>query len=451
LTLGKFRGEVAGDYEPIDYEPADLEGNFFVILLYSAMASPKPVSDARKKTMKVYYDQNREAINTNRLLNRVKSGKQKGIQRAKFDLYNFTEEERDFLEPLINEKLLKKREISSVAPRLNVELKDVFTIDQFEAALLADKKTATTGSKAQWRTVYRIYKRLFDFDDSNFTDFLKFDDDEIAEILTTAYPNVKTRIKSFQFIPKLYNMMKEPFQKFLTEARYKVWDRKQNDMGQLVKASTKTRKETTGVDYVPQFIQMFKNELELRAKSPGSVQHALAVLYTIGVYENLSKLNEPTFIPRLDYDDVTLVDDDSEIDKTNKKNFYNMKTGRLVMGDLKTDRFYVYDYILNPTTQKFLNMYLAKSKKKVGDKMFKLSSNKMSSDVKKAIGIGNREYRRAFQNIYHKIFKVAIEKMSAPFAHDLDTAQNTYMDSYVYTEADRKIALNSIKAQIASA
>ena len=80
--------------------------------------------------------------------------------------------------------------------------------------------------------------------------------------------------------------------------------------------------------------------------------------------------------------------------------------------------------------------------------MFKLSSNKMSSDVKKAIGIGNREYRRAFQNIYDKIFKVAIEKMSAPFAHDLDTAQNTYMDSYVYTEAERKRALSAIKGQI---
>jgi len=52
------------------------------------MSSQKqPVSDARKKSMKVYYDKNKEAINTNRLLNRVRSGKQKGIQRAKFNLY----------------------------------------------------------------------------------------------------------------------------------------------------------------------------------------------------------------------------------------------------------------------------------------------------------------------------------------------------------------------------
>ena len=413
------------------------------------MSSQKqPVSDARKKSMKVYYDKNKEAINTNRLLNRVRSGKQKGIQRAKFNLYEWTPDEREFLKPLINEKLVKTKE-RTVAPRVVESESGFFNIAQFESALLADKKTATAGSKAQWRTVYRIYKRLFEFEDSNWSDFLlKFDDKDIAEILTLAYPNVKTRIKQFQFIPKLYNIMGAGFQKFLTEARYKVWDRKQNDVGQLVKASTKTRKETTGVDYVPQFIKMFKNELELRAKFPGTVQHALAVMYTIAVYKDLSKLTEPTFIPRLDFDDVTLVDEDSQIDTTKKKNFYNMKTGRLVMNDLKTDRFYVYDYILNPTTQKYLNIYLTKSKKKVGDKIFTLSSTKMSSDVKKAIGIGNREFRKAFQNIYQKVFKIAIEKLSTPMGHDVDTAQNTYMDSYVYTEPERNRALNSIKTQI---
>ena len=413
------------------------------------MTSAKtPVSDARKKSMKSYYTLNKEAINANRLLHRVKSGKQKGIQRRKFELYRWSQEESDFLEPLINERLVRKTRESSVAPRLVEQTADVFTKQQFETALLNDKATATL-SKAQWRTVYRIFKRLFEFDDSNFTDFLRFEDDEIAEILTTAYPNPKTRIKQFQFIPKLYNIMGETFQKFLTDARYKVWDRKQNDVGQLVKASTKERKETTGIDYVPDFINMFKKELELRAKSPGSVAHALSVLYTIGVYKNLSKPNEPTFIPRLDYDTVYLVDAEEQIDKNLKKNFYNMKTARLVMGDLKTDRFYVYDYILNKTAQKYLNMYLTKTKKKVGDKMFNLSGSKMSSDVKKGIGIGNREFRRAFQNIYEKIFKVPLKDMSNPMAHDLETANSTYLDTYTYTEPQRKQSLTAIKRQIA--
>jgi hypothetical protein len=194
---------------------------------------------------------------------------------------------------------------------------------------------------------------------------------------------------------------------------------------------------------------MFKNELELRAKSPGTVQHALAVMYTIGVYKDLSKLNDPTFIPRLDYDDVRLVDDNSEIDLTTKAKWYNIKTSRLVVNDLKTDRFYTYDYTLNDTAKRQIDLYLTKTKKKVGDKLFNLSSKKMPEAVKNAIAVGNREYRKMFQNIYHKVFKVKIEQMSDPMGHDVDTAINTYMDSYTYTESERMNALNAVRAQVA--
>jgi hypothetical protein len=422
----------------------------------STQKTKKPVSDARKASMKMYYDSKKQQINKNRLLNRIKSGKQKGLQRAKLELYDWTEGEYAFLEPLVNEKVVKKT--TTTKPRAVVTQQEeeesdteqtVFTKDQFETALLADTKTLTDGSKNQWRIVYRNYQRLFDFNDSNFTDFLKFEDDDIAEILTTAYPNVKTRIKQFQFIPKLRNIMGELFQKFLTDSRYKFWDRKQNEVSQLVKSSNNTRKEQTGTDHVPAFVNMFKNELQLRSKSPGTVQHALAVMYTIGVYKNLSKLDDPTFIPRLDYDDVRLVDDDSQIDLTTKAKWYNMKSGRLVINDLKTDRFYTYDYKLNDTAKRQIDLYLTKTKKKVGDKLFNLSSKKMPEAVKKSIGIGNREYRKAFQNVYHKVFKVKIEIMSSPMGHDADTALSTYMDSYTYTEPERMNALNAIKTQVA--
>ena len=413
------------------------------------MSSPKKImSDARKVTMKAYYDINKNQINKNRLLNRIKSGKQKGLQRAKLELYDWTDDERAFLEPLVNEKVVKKTKPSPKEPEV-VE-QTVFTLEQFESALMTDTKTVTDGSKNQWRIIYRNYQRLFDFSDDNFTNFLNvFTDDEIAEILTTAYPNVKTRIKQYQFIPKLRNIMGEPFKKFLTEDRYKIWDKKQNQVSQLVKSVNNTNKEETGIDHVPAFINMFKQELQLRSKSPGTVQHALAVVYSIGVYKNLSKLDDPTFIPRLDYDDVRLVDDDSEINTTTKAKWYNLKTGRLLINDLKTDRFYTYDYTLNDTAKKYIDMYLLKTKKKVGDKLFNLSSKKMPEAVKKSIGVGNREYRKMFQNIYHKVFKVKIEQMSDPMGHDVDTAINTYMDSYTYTEPERKNALNAIKTQVA--
>ena len=164
----------------------------------STQKTKKPVSDARKASMKMYYDSKKQQINKNRLLSRIKSGKQKGLQRAKLEMYDWTDEEYAFLEPLVNEKVVKKT--TTTKPRAVVTQQEeesdteqvVFTKNQFESALLADSKTVTDGSKNQWRIVYRNYQRLFDSNDSNFTDFLKFEDDDIAEILTTAYPNVNT-------------------------------------------------------------------------------------------------------------------------------------------------------------------------------------------------------------------------------------------------------------------
>ena len=409
----------------------------------STQQTKKIVSDGRKASMRAYYNAKKQQINRNRLLDRITSGNQKGLQRAKLEMYDWSDEERAFLEPLVNEKVIRGKSKPKPAKQT------IFTRDEFESALMTDPKTADT-SKKQWGVVYNNFKRLFEFSDDNFTDFLNvFTDDEIEEILTTAYPNVKTRIKQMQFIPKLYNILGEPFKKFLTEPRYKIFDRKQNEVAQLVKAGNNTQQEETGVDYVPAFVNIFKQELQLRANSLGTVQHALAVMYTIGVYKDLAKLNDPTFIPRLDYDDVRLVDNDSEINTTTKAKWYNMKTGRLLINDLKTDRFYTYDFKLNDTSKRYIDMYLLRTKKKVGDKLFNLSSKKMPAAVKQAIGVGNREYRKAWQNVYHKVFKVKIEQMSNPMGHDVDTALNTYMDSYTYTETERVNALTAIKTQLA--
>jgi hypothetical protein len=46
----------------------------------STQKTKKPVSDARKASMKIYYDSKKQQINKNRLLSRIKSGKQKGLQ-----------------------------------------------------------------------------------------------------------------------------------------------------------------------------------------------------------------------------------------------------------------------------------------------------------------------------------------------------------------------------------
>jgi hypothetical protein len=314
---------------------------------------------------------------------------------------------------------------------------------------MADEKAIKPKSKKQWESQYNLFQRLFAFEDDNFTEFLdNFTDDHIAEILDTAYPNPSTRIKSYNFIPKLYNMMGERFQSFLTKARYDIWNKMSHTVGDINKAKNDRKKNSTGTNFIPMILETWKNELKLRKTALGSAQHALAVLYTLGIYEDLKKLDKPTIIARLYYGEFTLVDEDSLINKGLKQNFYNIKTGRMVLRELKTDQFYTYDFFLNPVAKHFIDIYISQNNKKAGDKFF--NKSKMSEGVNAAILIGSREYRRGYQSIFGKIFKVPIEDLSDVFAHDVNTAlSGSYTDSYVYTEAERKKALTAFKKQVA--
>ena len=403
-------------------------------------------TEARRQSMKVYYDKKASDINRNRLLQRIESGKQNGIQRSVLSKYDWSPEERALLEPLVNEKVVRQRKTKQPAAGSTFATVK-FTKDDFEAAIIADPRTTTTASKNQWRIVFNNFKRMFDTIDDAFTDFLLKTDDQIFETLKNAYPNPTTLIKQAQFVNKLYNIMGNHFQTVLTEARYDVWNKLQKNVADSVTVYKNSRKEdtSTNTDYAPMFVDMFKKELELR-KKPGTVQHALSMLYTVGVYEDLSKINQPTFVPRIDYDDVFIVDNDAQMTNAKGK-YYNLNSGRLVINELKTQGTYTYDYRLNPIAKKYLNEYIVKLKKKPGDPLFVKS--KLTENVKKALGgVGNREYRKCFQNIYHKVIKVPLESMSAPMAHDASTALESYIDGYKYTETERKAALKNIKEQL---
>ena len=47
--------------------------------------------------------------------------------------------------------------------------------------------------------------------------------------------------------------------------------------------------------------------------------------------------------------------------------------------------------------------------------------------------MSNRVYRKAFQNIYHKILNKPLASMSKPMAHTVDTASKDYLNNKEYT------------------
>jgi hypothetical protein len=202
------------------------------------------------------------------------------------------------------------------------------------------------------------------------------------------------------------------------------------------------RKQTSsGNDCVPEFIKMFENEMTLRKNNPGSDEHVAAILYTTGAFSD-DNLQKPVYVPRLDFSSVHIVENDTDA-KAKTKNYYVKNTGRLIMVIGKTDQRYKYNHIMNNVSKKYINMSLEKHPR---DKLSPIGNN--SKKMQDILGIGNKPYRKAFQNIHQKIFKVPLGEMSDVMAHDLATAVASYLDQFKYTEEQRKKALEEINAQL---
>jgi hypothetical protein len=232
------------------------------------------------------------------------------------------------------------------------------------------------------------------------------------------------------------------FQRIFTNERYLKWDKIARTNDQISQGEYNLRKENSeGVDYVPQFIKMFENELTLRKNDPGSLDHVAAILYSIGAFSD-DNLKNPVYVPRLDFNDVNIVNDEKDA-KGKTKNYYVKSTGRLIMVIGKTAKRYNYNHIMNKVARKYIDMSIEKHPR---DKLSPIGNNATKMQI--ILSIGNKPYRKAFQNIYQKVFNRPLGQMSQIMAHDVGTATASYLDKYKYTEEPKNDALEKINAQL---
>jgi hypothetical protein len=399
------------------------------------------LSEKRLTQMNGYYAGKKDIINKNKILNRINDGTQKGIQRKTFDKYFnlFTAEELEMLEGKINEKVLKtKRARISTKTFENQK----YSSTQFLSLINSDKTIKERTQKKHQSSINSFIK-YFSLDPEKFSDVFLLTDEEIVETLTKAYPVIGSRLSQYYFITKMYSLMKSDpyFQRIFTDERYQKWDKiaRSNDQNNQGERNLK-KHSASGTDYVPDFIKMFENEMTLRKNVPGSLVHVAAILYTTGAFSD-DALKTPVYVPRLDFKDVNIVDEEKDA-KSKTKNYYVKSSGKLIMRIGKTDKRYNYSHIMNNVAKKYIDMSLEIHPRN------KLSPINNSKKMNSILGIGNKPYRKAFQNIYQKIFKKPLGEMSDVMAHDLSTAVASYLDQFEYTEEQRKKALEEINNQL---
>jgi hypothetical protein len=231
-----------------------------------------------------------------------------------------------------------------------------------------------------------------------------------------------------------------------SENRYTIWDIKQRELNDMIQAKKITKRySNAGVDYVPSYIRMFENELYLRKHQPGSFEHVFAIMYTTAVFNNDALTGTPVYVPRLDFYDVHIMESDEKEAINPLNNYYIMNSGRLVMNNLKTGDRYKHDHVLNTLSQKYIRLSLRMYPR---TKLFPQPRDMLYKMTKKVLGIGNKEYRKAFQNIYEKVFQIPIQDMSKPLGHDVLNAQISYLDNYKYTDDEVKIYRIMIEKQV---
>ena len=68
-----------------------------------------------------------------------------------------------------------------------------------------------------------------------------------------------------------------------------------------------------------------------------------------------------------------------------------------------------------------------------------------------ALGLGNRIYRKMWQNLVDKIFGVpSLAEMSAVMAHSVVSAESSYLNNYAYSPSEKIEILEKLKSQLAA-
>ncbi len=442
------------------------------------------IDEKKRAQMRKYYDKTKTKQNMEKIILRAKNNPDYCPQEGTLEKYDWSPEQKAYLSRCMEERKLKfavprPRPIrvqtttqtaasnttttqitATTTPSTNTlpsspGQKDIISRDEIFEIL--DKDTnITEATKKQWKNVVNNFVKVFSLQASKWTDvYTKYTNQEILEMLNTAYQNETTRIKQVQLTPKLYNTNNEDLMKIIGLERYNFFDLQAKILQRSIQAGKINKKLSDTTDYVDDFINVFKKELELRKSKPSSMDHLIAMLYSIGMYskQDLSK-ESLSFTPRIDYDNVKLVKSDNKMTDENA-NYYNFNNGHMRIHDLKTGNSFKIDYIINPLVQKYINDSI---KDKNNPREYLLETNTKSprpftasalgKKMTSILGIGNQTFRKMTENIYSKIFKVDIVKLSEVAAHEPNTAYTQYLNSLEYTEDDREAALKKIQVEV---
>jgi hypothetical protein len=401
-----------------------------------------PVTEQRKNQMLEYYNKHKDSFNRNRILNNLNEGDSSGIHRKTLVAHQWGKADLGFLKPKVMERTIDSNRAHQTFE--NTTLSQTHLV----ASIFKDP-TIVASTKQSLKTAANSLRTAFGISDDNFSHIFRLTDQQIFDKLLAVWPVASTRLKNIPLILKMYGTDPD-FKVMLGPTRHRFWDKKSKDGDAQQQSAKRDTREENKVDYHQQFLKMFQLERKWRDTEPGSDRHVIAMLYTLGVYSsNNLDPKSLTRVSRVDFNDVHLIENDAQAGTG--KDTYNWKNGRLILVSTKTPDNYDYNYVLPGIVQKYIKLNV--DRRPVGDRQKLFAKNK-AQIIKLdngALGIGNRIYRKMFQNLVDKIFGVpSLADMSAVMAHSVVSAEASYLNNYAYSPSEKKEILEKLKAQLAA-
>jgi hypothetical protein len=200
------------------------------------------------------------------------------------------------------------------------------------------------------------------------------------------------------------------------------------------KVASREAKKADMTNYIQHYEDLFAIEEEFSETEYGSQKHLISLMYSKGLLNNVGK---PILIPRNYFAEVELIENDKRdiIIKPESAgsgyNYYNYKTGRLLIQSYKTsDRYGDIDIKLSNYTVKAIRESIKQRPRKW---LFTTNSNDKYSDnssfgtqISNTLGITINQIRRAWVNYLTHIAELPRNEVAKLAKHSVETDEFTY-------------------------
>ena len=215
---------------------------------------------------------------------------------------------------------------------------------------------------------------------------------------------------------------------------------------------TKATKEKVDYDYRDVYFKLFEAVDQYEV---GTQQHAIAMLYTYGMYrtnmagprESKGDGNKLVIVPRNYFHSVLVVKSESEI--TEAGNYYLPVKGRMVLNEFKTSKQFSFDYILPKKARESVNAYIRRNNNtwliekvrggKYGHELDDFegegkSSNGLAARVKTVLGYKITTIRPVVENYEVRSLKEDRDEVASAMAHSVVTQEQQYLQKSPWEE-----------------